>query len=313
MISDPIKFSDSIGKHPRAILTPRGMSLPQCVFPFGEQQDDSTLTYIIISGLLILGMVGSYVPQFYRMIHRSSSLGFSPWFLLLGLLGSSCTFFNGIVLYSHLLHNCTRYNTYSICLLNGLGVAQLSVGFFMFLCLFSLYFIYYPAAAKYNEQDRTRLKPEWESSLLVLFLAIGSIFMFTFISILLLSLLPTVIPTLQPGLHPWLILWGSILGYFSALCSGIQYIPQIHKTWIIRSAGSLSIPMMGIQSPGTLFFIYVLTRRPGVHYTTWLPFVIGAILQGVVLALCIYFEYFTHQPLVPIPLEESVNLLPERE
>lgn len=188
------------------------------------------------------------------------------------------------MLYTHLLVNCTKHNI-STCILDILGLLQLGMGFLMFTILFILYFVYYPEQNKRPIDDPINLAPEWQSSLLVLFLSIGFVFMTIFISLLLLIVYHS------EFLNRYVMIWGSILGYLASICATVQYLPQIQKTWRMQSPGSLSITMMSIQTPGTLIFIYVLTRREGIHYTTWLPFAVAASLQGVVLCLCIYFEY----------------------
>ena len=52
--------------------------------------------------------------------------------------------------------------------------------------------------------------------------------------------------------------------------------PQIRRTWQRKLVGSLSIPMMLIQTPGSFVFVYSMLLRPGANWTTWLVFLISA-------------------------------------
>jgi PQ loop repeat len=57
-------------------------SLPKC----GEAPHNSLA--FTLSACISVGLVASYLPQHYRIISSRSSEGFSPWFLLLGMLRS---------------------------------------------------------------------------------------------------------------------------------------------------------------------------------------------------------------------------------
>ena len=83
--------------------------------------------------------------------------------------------------------------------------------------------------------------------------------------------------------------------------------PQIIETWQSKIVGSLSIPMMLIQTPGSALFVYSLIIRPGVNWTAWAVYMISeslasrylrvrliclataGILQGILLVICIAF------------------------
>ena len=88
--------------------------------------------------------------------------------------------------------------------------------------------------------------------------------------------------------------WANFLGVFAGVLASIQYFPQIYTTWRIRGVGSLSIPMMCIQTPGGLLWAGSLAAREGLKgWSIWGVIVVTACLQGVLLAMTIYFEYFS--------------------
>lgn len=74
--------------------------------------------------------------------------------------------------------------------------------------------------------------------------------------------------------------------------AAVQYIPQLFTTWRLQAVGSLSIPMMCIQTPGSFVWSGSLAKRLGLAgWSTWGIFLVTGILQGMVLAMCISFEY----------------------
>lgn len=87
--------------------------------------------------------------------------------------------------------------------------------------------------------------------------------------------------------------WANFLGILAAILSSIQYFPQIYTTLRLRCVGSLSIPMMCIQTPGSLVFAGSLAARLGKEgWSTWGVFVVTAFLQGTLLLMAMYFEYW---------------------
>lgn len=81
------------------------------------------------------------------------------------------------------------------------------------------------------------------------------------------------------------------MGVMAALLAAVQYVPQIWTTYHLKHVGSLSIPMMCIQTPGGFLFATSLYLRYGVGgWSTWGIYILTAIMQGTVLGLCIYYE-----------------------
>lgn len=73
--------------------------------------------------------------------------------------------------------------------------------------------------------------------------------------------------------------------------AAIQYVPQIWMTYHLKHVGSLSIPMMCIQTPGGFLFAASLAARLGwAGWSTWVIYLITASMQGSVLAMGIYYE-----------------------
>lgn len=58
------------------------------------------------------------------------------------------------------------------------------------------------------------------------------------------------------------------LGVTSGLLAGVQYAPQIIRTYHLKLVGALSIPMMVIQSPGGIVMAVSIAMRPGTDWTS---------------------------------------------
>ena len=88
--------------------------------------------------------------------------------------------------------------------------------------------------------------------------------------------------------------WANALGIISAALAAIQYIPQIWTTYQLKHAGSLSILMMCIQTPGGFLFAASLAARLGWHgWSSWGVYVLTAVMQGILLVMAIRYEWPT--------------------
>jgi hypothetical protein len=141
-----------------------------------------------------------------------------------------------------------------------------------------LFLIFFPRNAEDTEEQNTSL-PTWKEAVLVLG---GSLafFVFTFLGS---------IAFVYPA-HAHIRAWANFLGLLGAALAAIQYIPQIRTTWKLQETGSLSIPMMCIQTPGSFVFAASLAVRLGpAGWSVWGLFIVTGILQGGLLGLSLWF------------------------
>ena len=54
--------------------------------------------------------------------------------------------------------------------------------------------------------------------------------------------------------------------------------------------GSLSIPMMCIQTPGSFVFVVSLASREGTRWSSWVTYAVTGVLQGGLLVMCVVWE-----------------------
>ncbi|KAG8527494.1 uncharacterized protein KY384_007646 [Bacidia gigantensis] len=85
--------------------------------------------------------------------------------------------------------------------------------------------------------------------------------------------------------------WAEFLGVFGTILAAIQFLPQIWTTWKLQEVGSLSIPSMCIQTPGSFVWVGSLAARLGWDgWSTWGIYLCTGILQGILLSMSISFE-----------------------
>jgi len=103
------------------------------------------------------------------------------------------------------------------------------------------------------------------------------------------------------------LFYGKLIGLASSILTLTQWIPQIYTTWILQQAGSLSLPMLFIQLPGSILVIY-FQIIVGSDLTTWFPYVVTFLSQGILIAMCFYFMFKSRCP-PKISPDESDRLL----
>lgn len=102
-----------------------------------------------LSMLLCFGLILSYLPQIIRIVNKKSSLGFSPWFLLLGATSSASTFLNVVSLQWGVVRCCMSL-TAGKCLESLLGIFQVGLQWLLFVSVLVLFLVYYPKDLRYE-------------------------------------------------------------------------------------------------------------------------------------------------------------------
>lgn len=60
---------------------------------------------------------------------------------------------------------------------------------------------------------------------------------------------------------------------------------------------------MLIQTPGSFIFCYTLALSPGINTSTWLTYLVTGCLQGILLGICLYYQYFEKKPQYTVIIE----------
>ncbi|KAL2433293.1 hypothetical protein ABEF95_004971 [Exophiala dermatitidis] len=256
-----------------------------------------------LSLFILVGILVSYLPQHIRIIRLRSSFGLSPWFVLLGTTSGTCAFANILVLpKSRADIACCRVVDEFACLAGLLGVAQVGVQWSCFTVILLLFLIFFPRPTptpdaagsailepdgyEYNDETESlkaqeeELAPSYRTALAVTGISVLHAVVITILSFYFVYLRP---------MHAQG--WANFLGIFSTVLASIQYFPQIYTTFMLKRVGSLSIPMMCIQTPGSFVWAASLAARLGSEgWSAWGVYVVTGCLQGTLLVMGIYFE-----------------------
>lgn len=143
-----------------------------------------------------------------------------------------------------------------------------------------LFLIFFPRdASSIAEEEQESQIPTWKEAVLVLAVSVAFFVVALFGSVVFVYALPSHVRG-----------WANFLGLLATVLAAIQYIPQILMTWKLQETGSLSIPMMCIQTPGSFVFAASLYARLGpAGWSAWGLFIFTGILQGFLLAMGISF------------------------
>ncbi|KAL2208613.1 hypothetical protein CC79DRAFT_580465 [Sarocladium strictum] len=237
---------------------------------------------LVVSIVILLGILISYLPQHYRIISRGTSEGISPYFVLLGTTSATAGFANILTVgpSRDAIGCCKELNTFE-CAAGLLGVAQLGIQWVCFALILVLFLIFFRYKDANVPSDELRgQSPRWQTAVIVGLLCVLHGLIVVIITGVFFIALPS---------H--LTFWANFLGVMAAMLAAIQYLPQIWTTYHLKHVGSLSIPMMCIQTPGGFLFAASLFGRLGwAGWSTWGIYILTAVMQGVVLFLAVYYE-----------------------
>ncbi|RPB21535.1 hypothetical protein L211DRAFT_889740 [Terfezia boudieri ATCC MYA-4762] len=242
----------------------------------------------LLSSLCILfGIIGSYIPQHHRIISRQSSEGISPFFLLLGCTSGTGTLLNILILSKNVLGCCWYIGGFN-CFAAGLGVAQVGTQWACFVVIILLFMIYVPRDAESLERASPPLR-SWKNPFSNTHPTASTALIVTFtclVHFVVHLIFAFYITAIRPNS---LVSYANFLGVQATILASVQYIPQILTTWKLGHVGSLSIPMMCIQTPGSFVWAISLAMREGTAWSSWITYVVTGNLQGCLLVMCVMF------------------------
>jgi uncharacterized protein with PQ loop repeat len=236
-----------------------------------------TVPAFVAGALLAVGIFASYIPQHIKVIRRRSSEGLSPGFLLLGSLSAFSAFVNIFIVTIPARQCCRSVLTTFQCSSSMVGFFQIllqAVGYIMIflLCVFA-------TKNSIREPSINHEKLLVNYRILVAYVVLNTVLV---ISLLLSG---------NNANMDFLYFFADLSGVLSTIFAIIQYLPQLWTTFSIKHAGSLSIPMMCLQTPGGYVWSYSLYSQPNSVWSSWLPYFAAANLQLLLLSMCLYFRW----------------------
>ncbi|CAK9438850.1 uncharacterized protein LODBEIA_P30740 [Lodderomyces beijingensis] len=234
----------------------------------------STVNFVI-SILISIGIIISYIPQYRRIFLKRTSEGLSTNFLLLGSCSSLFTLTNIILISSRARRCCYigALNTFN-CINSQLNLFQISIQCVCAILILVLVLVLTRDSVKQDRAEYARI------------VFVGQVVLFHAI----VSVLEIMIGYTSGTAILYSI--ANVNGLLSAALTVVKYVPQINTTYHLKHPGTLSIGMMCIQTPGGFVFAATLMFTKGSHWSSWVSYLVAALLQGTLLTLCIYYEYF---------------------
>lgn len=268
---------------------------------FAFKRDDTCSTFegasttnFIFLVLITFGIFVSYLPQYYRIHVKRTSEGLSTNFLLLGSSSSIFTLTN-IVLVSSRARQCCYSGALSTfnCINSQLNLIQISIQCTCAIFILVLVLVLTKGSGKQDKHEYSRIVKVGKivgahGALAVLQVVVG-------------------FASKQSTLY----IIANTNGLLSTLLTVIKYVPQIYTTYTLKHPGTLSVGMMCIQTPGGFVFTATLFFAKGSHWSSWVSYLVAALLQGSLLTLCIYYEYFGNHVLNELAERAAVERIVE--
>ncbi|KAG7664249.1 uncharacterized protein J8A68_002218 [[Candida] subhashii] len=237
--------------------------------------DGASTVNLVFSILISFGIILSYVPQYIRIHRKRTSEGLSTNFLLLGSCSSIFTLTNIILISSIARHCCSIGALDSFnCFNSQLNLIQIGIQCTCAILILVLVLLWTRDSIKQDKHEYHRIVQV--GKLVALHGAVSLLQV-----IIGLSSNKTILYTIA-----------NTNGLLSTLLTVIKYVPQIYTTYQLKHPGTLSIGMMCIQTPGGFIFTATLFFTKGSHWSSWVSYLVAASLQGFLLTLSIYYEYF---------------------
>ncbi|KAG7884859.1 hypothetical protein KL938_001116 [Ogataea parapolymorpha] len=228
----------------------------------------------LIGSLLALGIYVSYIPQHLKIVNRRTSEGLSPLFLLLGSTSGFSSLVNLLLVSSPARKCClTDLNKFQ-CIYSQLGLIQVAaqaVGYSLILILCA-YLTRPPIDVPGSNEEKIGRAYRWFLIYVVLNAALAIYFLF-----------------FNADFNETMA-FANFSGILSTILATAQYLPQIHTTYTLKHAGTLSMHMMLLQTPGGYLWSFTLFMQPGSSWSSWLPYFTAANLQLLLLIMCLYYR-----------------------
>lgn len=243
---------------------------------FCSVYEGASVANFIFSILITFGIFVSYLPQYYRIYNKKTSEGLSVNFLLLGSCSLIFTFTN-IIMISSRARYCCRVGALTLfnCLNSQLNLLQIGLQCTCAILILVLVIIFSKGSVTQDKEEYARI------------INVGRFVVAHGV----VSLLQIIVAFATN--RSVLLGLAQFNGLMSTLLTVIKYVPQILTTYKLKHPGTLSIGMMCIQTPGGFIFTATLFFTKGSHWSSWVSYFVAATLQGLLLVLCIYYEYFS--------------------
>jgi uncharacterized protein with PQ loop repeat len=236
---------------------------------------------IIVALLFILGIIGIYLPQYYKIYTKKSSYGLSNTFMILGNSATLLSSINSLIYYI----NAFPCSSKQKCAQEFMGLAIIILQWILFLINYVMFVRYHPSS---RDKEGMSWKVGWG-------FIVSNVFGVCCLAI-------TVGFLVKDQWHyetseTSFGVWSDILEVLITCLFLLHYIPQIWETNRLKDIGSISLVSLGIMCPGSFIWTIFLasqskiTSNPNASQPqVWIPYLIVGIMQLVLLIMGIYYE-----------------------
>ena len=218
---------------------------------------------IVLGSFICLGSVGSYIPQFYKIIKSNSVKGISEISLVIQNVGLMCLTMNALIF--------SWDSITTLDYLNLLPFFQILISWLMVLVYYLIFIIY-----KFKNYEKRILS------------GLKYVFTYLFFAIFVIAL------ALGEKYRPqrnFFQIFADVLGYSSAVCNGFVYLPQIYLLYKEKDSGSLSFLTFIIQTPGNVVIIVFQAVIYNAAVSTWITYLIVFVEQSIILMQMTYYHF----------------------
>ncbi|AWU77561.1 uncharacterized protein C5L36_0D03005 [Pichia kudriavzevii] len=232
--------------------------------------------FVLSIGLGVL-IFGTYVPQHIRILKRRTSEGLSPSYILLGSAASVASLIN-IFIFTMPARRCCPILTRYECMSSLSGFCQILIQTSGSLIIFLLCIFATRESLIESRADLLQIRRNFK---ILIGYVLANVVTYEYIMLSSLS---------DDNLNRMFQL-ANLNGVASMLMALMQYIPQLFTTYSLKHPGSLSIPMLCLQAPGGMLWSYSLWVKTNSQWSSWLPYLVSAVMQTFLLCMCLYFKH----------------------
>jgi len=229
---------------------------------------------IIVIGILIsIGIIITYLPQYYKMRRNQSVYGISMWMLFLGNVANYTNFIGALLSEWKYIHCCSQVSSKS-CNTVLSPLIQMAMPWLCISIYYSLY-IYYQ-----------RLNLDYQTSIEL------KIFKLYFgIVVLIIGTIIVIILSYFDPYDSGIIIAGDVFNIISAICCVIQWAPQIKTTYQLKNIGNISLISLGLQAPGSFAIFYYQDIYYKGNLSIGVPYLVAGIQQTILFIMGYYYQY----------------------
>tara|TARA_B100000575_G_C23133138_1_gene657676 strand:- start:1333 stop:2154 length:822 start_codon:yes stop_codon:yes gene_type:complete len=244
-----------------------------------QDNTSSSGGYTIIGSILvwglILGTLLSYVPQYYKIYNNKNTNGISEYTILYGIY--SCLF-NIMGTIQENYSDIRKCREIGNCYERLIPICQLIAPF---LCITTLYCFF----LKYLTKENITI---WSSQYIIYKNAVWCRARLVIISNIFIVLLCFILNTKLSFIT--INKLGKILNIVSSIFSAIMWIPQIYKTYKLKTDYSLSIIALSIHSFGCFITVVYQVGFANQNLYVVLNYIIGGISEGSIVCMILYYK-----------------------